>query len=664
MLKLTNLKMRNKLLALLFLPFLCLLILAFSLIAFNVNKVFEMNKEKELGVLANTLDNVNDSILALREKVFLYILDKNLDLSQEVSDENQKLEDSLTALKLYTDKSDLVINEKPLRLILQKFIDNASLFHQKLEQINFLNLTPNEAINYFKNIESQYLEILQKVSQSSNDIKIARALEVYQYVIKQGNVYNMQFLILAQALHEGKFSPELYENYIKMISTEENYNEMFFQNAFSEQKEIYKNIVKGEPLVADAKFRNHFLEQVKEGNLDVDLDSLRKVYDAKQGLLSEAVDRILDTITQRGNALIKDARNNLIWIIALVSAITLCTIFLTYFIVKSITGPLHQAVELANQVGEGNLEEIKINTTRNDEIGELEKSLQKMVKGLKNTTLKLQEEVEVLATSSSEILASITDVSSGTTETATAVTETTTTVEELRQTGQVSTDKAKDVQSSAEEALKTLAQSEKSLSATINDMHQIQERMATISESIIQLSEHSQAIGKIIDTVNDLAEQSNLLAVNAAIEAAKAGDQGKGFAVVADEVRRLAEQSKQATIQVHAILNDIQNSTSSAVMATEQGTKAVSKGVEQSIRTNEALRLLTGGIDKVNQAATQISISSQQQLIGVGQVNVAMTNIREASQQHVNHMRQIETAVHGLNQVGQSLKELVEQYKV
>jgi methyl-accepting chemotaxis protein len=112
-------------------------------------------------------------------------------------------------------------------------------------------------------------------------------------------------------------------------------------------------------------------------------------------------------------------------------------------------------------------------------------------------------------------------------------------------------------------------------------MKHIHDQMESVAASILHLSEQSQAIGEIIATVTDLAERSNLLAVNAAIEAAKADEQGKGFAVVAQEVKSLAEQSKQATAQVRTILNDIQTAMSAAVMATEQGSKAVDAGVKQ-----------------------------------------------------------------------------------
>jgi methyl-accepting chemotaxis protein len=291
-------------------------------------------------------------------------------------------------------------------------------------------------------------------------------------------------------------------------------------------------------------------------------------------------------------------------------------------------------------------------------------SINDMIVKLRSMITNTQEEILVISNSAEEILASISQVSAGTAETAAAVTETTATVEELKQTAQISSQKAQDVLTSSEETGKIVKTSESALKTTIDEMGHIQEKMNIISDSIIKLSEHGLLIGDIISSVNELAEQSNLLAVNAAIEAAKAGEQGKGFGVVAQEIRTLAEQSKNATARVHAILNDIQNATSTAVMATEQGSKAVNKGVQQSVATNAAIQSLLANILQMTQAAKQISISSQQQLIGVEQVRTAMSNINQASDQHVEHMKQIEEAITSLNDVGKNLKALIHQYKI
>lgn len=277
--------------------------------------------------------------------------------------------------------------------------------------------------------------------------------------------------------------------------------------------------------------------------------------------------------------------------------------------------------------------------------------------------LEMQETVTVLAALTSDILAATGQVASGSAETVTAVSQTTATVEEAKQTAQLSAEKAKLVAESAQKTVEISRGGKKSVDESVEAMRRIQEQMGSIAESIVRLSEQNQAIGEIIATVNDLAEQSNLLAVNAAIEAARAGEQGKGFAVVAQEVKSLASQSKQATAQVRAILGDVQKATGEAVMATEQANRAVDVGVKLSAEVGESIRVLSESIAEASRAATQIAVSAQQQLIGMDQAVMAIQSIRQASAQNMSGTRQAEAVAQKLHDLGSKLKELVNQYR-
>ncbi len=290
---------------------------------------------------------------------------------------------------------------------------------------------------------------------------------------------------------------------------------------------------------------------------------------------------------------------------------------------------------------------------------ELELRVQERTADLERLVQQVREGIKVLGTGTGEILAATNQVASSSTETAASVGQTTVTVEEVKQTAQVASQKATHVLESAQKLGQVSQTGMKSVEETIEGMRRIREQMESIGESIVRLSEQSQAIGEIVATVNDLSDQSNLLAVNAAIEAAKAGEQGKGFGVVAQEIKSLAEQSKQATAQVRTILGDIQKATGTAVLATEQGAKAVEAGVQQSAQAGESIRLLADSVAEAAQAATQIAASSQQQLVGMDQVALAMENIKQTSQQNVAGTRQAETAAQSLHELGQKLSAMI-----
>ncbi|HZZ41418.1 MAG TPA: methyl-accepting chemotaxis protein [Tepidisphaeraceae bacterium] len=381
----------------------------------------------------------------------------------------------------------------------------------------------------------------------------------------------------------------------------------------------------------------------------------------------------------------------------------LLTIFLaSYLITRNISTPLRDITATARRLSEGDLDVTVITSNRTDEVGSLTRAFglmteslrgmaevagkiaggdlrvnvkpqsgkdvlgnafALMIENLRRLTSQITEGAGILAASASQISASTTQLVSSSTETAAALAETTTTVEEVRQTAQVSSEKSRTVSDSAQQVAQTAHAGRKSTEATVDGIQRIRQQMDSIADGMSRLSEQTQAIGQIIAAVDDLAAQSNLLAVNAAIEAAKAGDQGRGFAVVAQEVRSLAEQSKQATSQVRTILSDIQKATTAAVLSTEQGAKAVDAGVKQSGEAGRSIEALSSSMTDAARMATQIAASSQQQLVGMDQVAAAMESVKQASTQNVSSAKQLEAAARGLNDLGRQLKQTTEKYR-
>ena len=341
----------------------------------------------------------------------------------------------------------------------------------------------------------------------------------------------------------------------------------------------------------------------------------------------------------------------------------LAMIAIGILLIRDITKPIRELSELSRRIGGGDLAVDIPQVSREDEIGSLWQSFRTMTESMLTMVKENKESVNLLSSSSAEILAAATQIAAGSVETATAVSQTTSTVEEVRQISESSSAKAKAVADNAQKTTEIAQNGKKALEGIVEVMDNIHERVESIAESVVRLSEQGQAIGEIIASVNDIADQSNLLAVNAAIEAAKAGEYGKGFGVVAQEIKGLAEQSRLATTKVRAILLDVQKGTSAVVMATEQGNKAVETGVKQSQEAGESIRVLADSVAQAAQASVQIAASNQQQMAGISQVTSAMENIKQGSTQTAASTKQAEMAARNLYDLAQKIKQLMERYQ-
>jgi methyl-accepting chemotaxis protein len=322
---------------------------------------------------------------------------------------------------------------------------------------------------------------------------------------------------------------------------------------------------------------------------------------------------------------------------------------------------LNEMAQAVNQVAKGDL---TIGVTPRSGKDALGNAIAQMLANLRQLTSQMQEATENISKANSNISAATTEQAATVTEQAASITETSTTVEEVRQTAEQSVERAQLVSEMASNTLKLAERGLEAVKKTEDGMLGLKDQVRDIAETILNLSEQTLQIGEIIATVNDIADQSNLLALNAAMEAARAGEAGKGFAVVAGEVRNLAEQSRQATAQVSGILSEIQKAANTAVMVTEKGTQSAEGGVELAQATGDSIRVIREHTQQVAAAAEQIAASARQQLAGMDQITRAMGNINQGATQTQEGMQQVNQAAQNLNDLARQLTSIVQQYKI
>jgi len=385
-------------------------------------------------------------------------------------------------------------------------------------------------------------------------------------------------------------------------------------------------------------------------------------------LVAEKVVSLAESTKKRAtdayqNALAMQKSSTVITVILNILGIALAVLF-AFIIGENIVRPIKQLVTNLEEVANGNLQKHAIDSKRRDEIGMLIRAFESFLDRFREQISEINKMVLHLAASANEMSATSAQLGSSASETAASVMETATTTEEIRQVAQTTKDLAGTVTASSDQSY---ALSKESMTAILQmgeNVQKIKSQMDNISQSLLNLSEQSQMIAEITAAVDEIAEQSNLLAVNAAIEAAKAGEQGKGFAVVAQEVKSLADQSKQSTRQVRKILTDIQKATSGALMAVEQGNKEMLQGADKMNQVDAAMRAIAESLSKSVQLVQQIAYAVDQQFTGIDQINSAMNNVKTASAQNADAARNLEQVAASISDSGNKLKSFIEVYKL
>lgn len=265
----------------------------------------------------------------------------------------------------------------------------------------------------------------------------------------------------------------------------------------------------------------------------------------------------------------------------------------------------------------------------------------------------------VISSSSSQIAATVKQHEQTAAQQSSSVNETTTTMEELRASSRQSAEQAESATTAAQSALDVVQKGNKVVEEALQGMNNLKTKVSGIASQILELSEQTAQIQMITRLVRDLADQTNLLALNAAVEAARAGEHGRGFAVVATEIRKLADESKQSAEKISDLVSSIQQATNSTVMATEEGTKTVDRGIELVQQTTGAFNEVSVSVGTSFDNIQQIALNVQQQAQAVKQVVEAMNSINAGAKETASGLAQTKVGIDQLNTATHDLNAMM-----
>ncbi|MBU2492043.1 MAG: HAMP domain-containing protein [Bacteroidetes bacterium] len=332
-------------------------------------------------------------------------------------------------------------------------------------------------------------------------------------------------------------------------------------------------------------------------------------------------------------------------------------------ILDATVAPIDEAGEVLETMAQGNFTKKMRGDYKGDYLS-MKENVNRVIVSLSNVIGQVAGSSSELASSASQISSSTEEMAAGASEQSSQTTEVASAVEQMTKTIMESTRNANDAAQAAKEAGAKANEGGKVVVETIKGINRIAEVVTESAKTIQELGKSSDQIGEIIQVINDIAEQTNLLALNAAIEAARAGEQGRGFAVVADEVRKLAERTTKATKEIETMIKQIQRDTSGAVEAIQEGTKEVERGKELAQKAGDSLHEIIANSDRVSSIITQLAAASEEQSATSESISQNVEAINNVTHQTAQGTAQISHAAEDLYRLTSNMQELISHFKL
>ena len=329
----------------------------------------------------------------------------------------------------------------------------------------------------------------------------------------------------------------------------------------------------------------------------------------------------------------------------------------------AVYSPINEAISALEKVAAGDFT-IKITKDYSGDHERIKNSINNVTESLGKTLTEVSQGVTAAASAAAQISSSTEEMAAGANEQSAQASEVASAVEQMTRTIFETTKNTTTAAEASKNAGRVAKDGGKVVEQTIEGMIRISEVVKKSAETVQELGKSSNEIGEIIQVIDDIADQTNLLALNAAIEAARAGEQGRGFAVVADEVRKLAERTSKATQEIADMIKHIQKDTEGAVKSMQQGTKEVENGRNLAKKAGDSLKEIIMGADSVTDIVTQVAAASEEQSRSSEQITQNIELITNVTQQSATGVRQIAHAAEELNQLTSNLQSLISAFKV
>jgi len=491
---------------------------------------------------------------------------------------------------------------------------------------------------------------------------VLRAQE--KYVGRFDNKHDQIVIILDQLLARKNATPADKEHISTIRETIEKYSDAIriAQRMYSEGStaiEIDKVIKISDKPALDAI--SAFIVSAKAGNFGVDPTQWFNTITTKINLMKKLEDQIAEDIVILSDDLYSGANSMLIFLMVLAIVVSALVVFAVLYVASGISSPLRSAVDFAENISNGNLTG-HIDCKSKDEIGSLSVALNQMASNLKNMMQEVEASTHQLTQAAGDMLEISGKTSGGVMQQQGELQQVSSAMTEMSQTVLLVSDNAENAKNATQEANNEANTGRKIVEATTASINSLANEVDSASTVIKQLENETTNIGSVLEVIGGIADQTNLLALNAAIEAARAGEQGRGFAVVADEVRSLASRTQEATLEIQKMIENLQAGVKKAVGAMEQGRSTADQSVRQADKAVESLESITATFAIVTEMNELIATSTEQQAVVADKIERSITSINNVAGETASGAGQTESASSELSKLADNLQQALTKF--
>ena len=658
-----NMSIRSKLLLMVCAPILGLLV-------FSVREVID--KYKLLGGLSETRTLTG---LAVRVGGLSHELQKERGLSSgfinakgekfrdELTKQREQVNNELTKLKQYVGANTAELDH------VKKTLDAAGGGIEKLQEVrggvDALKLEGKEAFAFYTRQILSYLDVVAAVSISSDNPAIMREATAYYAFVKAKEETGKERATLNAVLAADAFTDETYQRIFAIMSAQKSYLDMFRQYATSAELTNYDTASKAPAFQKVEEMRGAILAKGMAGGFGMAPENWFAAITAKINTMKEVEDVLAGEIVKMAEVLASDAKKTLVFSMVLSTVLGGIALVVSFLVMKSVTVPLSRMLSMLKDIaeGEGDLTR-RLDTDRMDEFGELSRWFNRFVDNIHAIISQVAGNTSQVSAAASQLQSTAEQIATAAEEVACQSVTVATASEEMSATSNDISHNCSLASDISNRANQTASGGAAVVQETLIGMENIANRVQESARTVESLGARSDQIGAIVGTIEDIADQTNLLALNAAIEAARAGEQGRGFAVVADEVRALAERTTRATKEIGTMIKGIQAETAGAVGSMEHGVREVEKGMESSRKSGDALQQIVNAIDEVSMQVHQIATAAEEQTAVTGEISSNIHQITDVVSETARGAHETAAAASQLSSLAMDLQRMVGRFRL